>query len=102
MNARYFPAILLFFSTHLMGQSLCDDPEQFAQFGWQESQVQTAMDRYMREHRMRANWLNQPSPPDQIGRNYYEWLWSNNFGAAMKRELTGRFCGFSQNSIPEE
>jgi len=75
----------------------CSDSAVFAEDGWQDQRVQDAMDNYMRDHRMRANWQNQPAPPDQIGRDYYYWLWHNDFGAKMKAELTQRFCG----SLPD-
>lgn len=72
---------------------LCEDSEVFADDGWEQPPVQEAMDDYLRDHRMRANWLDQPSPPDQIGMDYYQWLWTNQYGAAMKSELMRRFCG---------
>ncbi len=77
----------------LRAEQPCAEYEIFLEQGWEQQVVQDAMDDYMREHRMRANWLNQPSPPDQIGRDYYEWLWHNDFGARMKAELVRRFCG---------
>jgi len=76
----------------IWADALCEDYEQFAQYGWEHEQVQNAMDVYLRDHRMHANWLNQPAPPDQIGSDYYQWLWHNRFGAVMKRDVTQQFC----------
>lgn len=95
--------LLLILSLNLSAEStstasLCDDPELFWQQGWEHQAVQDAMDLYLRDHRMRANWLNQPAPPDQIGKDYYQWLWHNSFGAAMKREIVQQYCG---NYLPE-
>ena len=73
-------------------QGSCEDYDQFVENGWQLPEVQEAMDHYLRNHRMRANWLNQPAPPDQIGSDYYQWLWHNSFGANMKRDISQRFC----------
>lgn len=75
---------------------LCEDGEVFFEDGWEQPAVQEAMDDYLRDHRMRANWLNQPSPPDQIGSDYYQWLWNSEFGATMKNELMRRFCGVTK------
>ncbi len=72
---------------------LCEDRDEFEKDGWQYSEVQSAMDSYLQQHKMRVRWLQEPIPPDQIGRDYYEWLWSGKFGAGMKRELMQRFCG---------
>ena len=77
----------------VVADDLCADYDLFLEQGWEHQPVQDAMDAYMRDHRMRANWLNQPSPPDQIGRDYYEWLWHNDFGARMKAEVVRSFCG---------
>ena len=74
-------------------QTVCQARSEFVETGWRQPAVQEAMDHYLRQHRMRANWLREPVPPDQIGRDYYEWLWHSEFGAGMKRELVQRFCG---------
>lgn len=71
----------------------CADPAMFAESGWQHPAVQDAMDDYLRDHRMRVNWLQEPRPPNAIGRDYYEWLWIDPFGARMKAGLVQRFCG---------
>ena len=81
-------------------ESLCFDLEQFQEDGWHQPEVQAAMDDYLRQHRMRVNWLREPVPPDQIGKDYYEWLWHSGFGARMKQELMLRFCGaVSENNV---
>jgi hypothetical protein len=76
-----------------LAEEICPDAEAFIADGWQHETVQDAMDDYLRDHRMRANWEKQPVPPDAIGRDYYEWLWFNEFGATMKHELVLYFCG---------
>jgi hypothetical protein len=50
------------------------------------------MDDYLRAHRMRVHWLQEPRPPDAVGRDYYEWLWMHDFGTGMRAELVQRFC----------
>jgi hypothetical protein len=70
----------------------CDSRAGFIADGWQQKPVQAAMDAYLRDHRMRANWMHEPRPPDAVGRDYYEWLWTTDFGAAMKQALVQRFC----------
>lgn len=94
-------ACCLALSGPVMADELCADYDLFQDQGWQYPQVQDAMDTYLREHRMRANWLNQPAPPDQIGRDYYEWLWHNSFGARMKSEVVHRFCGAGSGAEEE-
>ena len=90
--------LCLSLSAPVMAEPLCANYDLFIDQGWEHQAVQDAMDRYMRDHRMRANWLNQPAPPDQIGRDYYEWLWHNDFGARMKAELINSFCGASDST----
>lgn len=80
---------------------LCHDQALFIQDGWQQQTVQDAMDDYLRDHRMHANWLQEPVPPDQIGKDYYEWLWHNRFGATMKRQLVHRFCSGSAQKVTD-
>ena len=100
--ARANPVLVLLWALTLSvrAEELCLDYEQFQAQGWEYQEVQDAMDRYLRDHRMRANWLNQPAPPDQIGRDYYEWLWHNDFGARMKADIVHRFCGVAEQ--PQE
>ncbi|RLT87362.1 MULTISPECIES: hypothetical protein [unclassified Ketobacter] len=93
-------AILMLLAQPVAAQPLCDDVEAFSADGWQLDPVQDAMDKYLRDHRMRANWRQQPAPPDQIGRDYYEWLWHSDFGAIMKAELMQRFCGSASEPVP--
>ncbi|MDT8386617.1 MAG: hypothetical protein RQ736_03840 [Thiogranum sp.] len=71
---------------------ICTDRIEFETSGWQLKEVQQAMDDYLRDHRMRANWLKEPRPPSAVGRDYYEWLWTSEFGAGMKAELVERYC----------
>ncbi|HVL02611.1 MAG TPA: hypothetical protein VM553_22485 [Dongiaceae bacterium] len=77
----------------VVADELCADRDAFAQSGWQHEAVQDAMDNYMRDHRMRANWGSAPMGPDTVGRDYYEWLWMSDYGAKMKIEVMNRFCG---------
>ena len=72
---------------------ICTDKVDFERNGWQLKPVQRAMDDYLRDHRIRVNWLHEPRPPNAVGRNYYEWLWIDEFGAEMKVKLVQRFCG---------
>jgi hypothetical protein len=81
---------------------VCVDKEKFEKNGWQLTPVQQGMDAYLRDHRMRVNWLKEPRPPSAVGRDYYEWLWINEFGATMKSELVQRFCGGATDSGAEE
>ena len=71
---------------------ICTDKANFERTGWQLKPVQRAMDNYLRDHRIRVNWLHEPRPPNAVGRNYYEWLWIDEFDAGMKTELVQRFC----------
>ncbi len=84
--------MLVIGSSHVFAAVDCSDPEAFLQTGWQQPEVQKAMDHYLRDHKMRVNWMQEPRPPNAVGRDYYEWLWSDEFGAAMKAELVARFC----------
>jgi hypothetical protein len=84
---------LLILAPDTRADGLCADRQELEKNGWQLKPVQRAMDMYMRDHRMRANWLREPRPPDAVGRDYYEWLWINPFGARMKAELVRRYCG---------
>lgn len=72
--------------------TLCPDTDAFLASGWEQPEVQDAMDDYLRDHRIRVNWQQEPQPPNAVGRDYYEWLWIDEFGAAMKAELVDRFC----------
>ena len=72
---------------------ICTDKAEFEKNGWQLKPVQQAMDIYLRDHRMRVNWLKEPRPPSAVGRDYYEWLWIDEFGAGMKVKLVQRFRG---------
>lgn len=73
--------------------ALCADRTLFEAEAWQHEEIQHAMDDYLLKHRMRARWMQEPIPPDQIGKDYYEWLWQSSFGAGMKQELVNRYCG---------
>ena len=65
---------------------------EFENTGWQLKPVQQAMDNYLRDHRIRVNWLKEPRPPSAVGRDYYEWLWIDDFGARMKADLVQHYC----------
>ena len=85
--------LLSLFVSAVAAQTLCPDRKVFEKDGWQLQPVQKAMDEYLREHRMRVNWLHEPRPPNAVGRGYYEWLWIDPYGAGMKAELVQRYCG---------
>ena len=76
---------------------ICTDKMEFEKDGWQLKPVQQAMDDYLRDHRMRVNWLQEPRPPSAVGRNYYEWLWIDQYGAGMKAELVRRYCAIASD-----
>jgi hypothetical protein len=80
---------------------ICTDRTDFEKSGWQLKPVQRAMDDYLRDHGIRVNWLHEPRPPNAVGRDYYEWLWIDEFGAGMKAELVRRFCGGATDAGPE-
>jgi hypothetical protein len=84
--------ILLAVVSGTRADELCTDRIEFERDGWQLEPVQQAMDDYLRDHGMRVNWLQEPRPPSAVGRNYYEWLWTHDFGVGMKAELVQRFC----------
>ena len=42
---------------------ICTDRMEFDKAGWQLKPVQQAMDDYLRDHRMRVNWLQEPRLP---------------------------------------
>ena len=84
------PMLLCLSPAALQAQPECEDSVEFAKNGWQSKAVQSDIDDYLRDHRMKVNWQQEPIPPDQIGRDYYEWLWSGKIGAKMKQELMQR------------
>ena len=86
-------AVLLGVPSAPHADEICKDKADFEKNGWQLKPVQRAMDDYLRDHRMRVNWLHEPRPPNAVGRDYYEWLWMDEFGAGMKAQLVRRFCG---------
>ncbi len=86
----------------IRADEICADKTEFEKDGWQLTPVQRAMDRYLRDHRMRVNWLHEPRPPSAVGRDYYEWLWIDDFGATMKSELVQRFCGGASDAGNKE
>ena len=90
--------ILLGMASATRADEICTDKSEFEKDGWQLRPVQQAMDNYLRDHRMRVNWLNEPRPPNAVGRNYYEWLWIDEFGAGMKAELVQRYCASAEES----
>ncbi|MCO6413335.1 MAG: hypothetical protein J5I92_11360 [Thiogranum sp.] len=85
-----------------LADEICANKKEFEKNGWQLEPVQQAMDNTMRDHRMRANWLKQPRPPSAVGRDYYEWLWMSEFGAAMKADLVQHYCGGAVDSGANE
>lgn len=108
MRKHLFPMCLLAAGV-LLGEpsaantdEICPDRAEFEKEGWQQEPVQRAMDDYLRDHRMRVNWLKEPRPPSAVGRDYYEWLWMDEFGATMKAELVQRYCGAAEDSGVEE
>jgi hypothetical protein len=84
--------MLLIMASAAPAAQICPDRAEFEKDGWQLEPVQRAIDVYLRDHRMRVNWMHEPRPPDAVGRDYYEWLWINEFGAGMKADLARRFC----------
>ena len=95
-------ALLLVLQTGaVMAEPVCPSPEEFAVDGWRHPEVQSAMDDYLRDRRTRVNWLQEPRPPNAIGREYYEWLWIDEFGAAMKAEMEKRFCAAGSADVME-
>ncbi len=80
-------------STSVLGEDqVCAEKADFVKDGWRVQEVQDAMDNYLRDHKVRANWLDKPAAPAMIGRDYYEWLWHSDFGAGMKSYLVSQFC----------
>lgn len=101
--ARLFVVVMLVgMAAAIQADEICPDKADFEKNGWQLKPVQQAMNRYLRDHRMRVNWLHEPRPPNAIGRDYYEWLWIDDFGAAMKSELVCRFCGCASDTLDSE
>ena len=93
LRVRVFVAgVLLSIIFATLADEICTDNMEFEQNGWKLEPVQQAMDVYLRDHRMRVNWLKEPRPPSAVGRDYYEWLWFADFGATMKAELVQRYC----------
>jgi len=93
--------LLITISTTL-AEKVCTDKMEFEKNGWKLEQVQQAMDIYLRDHRMRVNWLNEPWPPSAVGRDYYEWLWFAEIGATMKTEIIQHYCAGVVDSGSEE
>jgi hypothetical protein len=99
LRLRVFAAgMLLIMVSATRADKLCTDQMEFEKNGWQLRPVQQAMDIYLRDHRMRVNWLKEPRPPNAVGRDYYEWLWIDEFGAGMKAELVQRYCAGAADS----
>jgi hypothetical protein len=94
--------ILLIMVSAMQADEICTDKMEFEKNGWQLKPVQQAMDIYLRDHRMRVNWLKEPRPPSAVGRDYYEWLWIDEFGASMKAELVQRYCAGAADSGTKE
>ena len=94
--------VLQITNTATLADEICADKMEFEKNGWKLEQVQQAMDIYLRDHRMRVNWLNEPRPPSVVGRDYYEWVWFAEFGATMKTELVQRYCADAANSGARE
>ena len=103
LRLRLFAAgMLLIMVSATWADEICTDKIEFEKNGWQLRPVQQAMDIYLRDHRMRVNWLKEPRPPSAVGRDYYEWLWIDEFGAGMKAELVQRYCVGAMDSGAEE
>lgn len=94
--------ILLITGSATRAAEICTDKVGFERDGWQLKPVQQAMDDYLRDHRVRVNWLKEPRPPNAVGRDYYEWLWIDEFGAGMKTELVQRYCAGAAESGARE
>ena len=94
--------MLLIMVSAARANEICTDKIEFEKTGWQLEPVQQAMDIYLRDHRMRVNWLKEPRPPSAVGRDYYEWLWIDESGARMKAELVQRYCvGAADSGVKE-
>ena len=103
LRVRVFAAgMLLIMISATRADEICTDKMEFEKNGWQLRPVQQAMDIYLRDHRMRVNWLKEPRPPSAVGRDYYEWLWIDEFGARMKAELGQRYCTSATDSGAQE
>jgi hypothetical protein len=103
LRLRVFAAgVLLIMVSATRADEICTDKMEFEKTGWQLRPVQQAMDIYLRDHRMRVNWLKEPRPPSAVGRGYYEWLWIDEFGARMKAELVQRYCAGAADSGARE
>ena len=103
LRVRVFAAgMLLIMISATRADEICTDKMEFEKNGWQLRPVQQAMDIYLRDHRMRVNWLKEPRPPSAVGRDYYEWLWIDEFGARMKAELVQRYCTSATDSGAQE
>jgi hypothetical protein len=103
LRLRVFMAgVLLIMASATGAEEICTDKMEFEKTGWQSGTVQQAMDNYLRDHRMRVNWLREPRPPSAVGRDYYEWLWIDEFGAGMKAELVQRYCTGAANTDGKE
>jgi hypothetical protein len=108
MTKRFLPVcvlatgMLLSVVSDAQSDEICADREEFEKNGWQLRPVQQAMDNYLRDHRMRVNWLREPRPPSAVGRDYYEWLWMDEFGATMKAELVEHYCAGTVDSRATE
>jgi hypothetical protein len=103
LRLRAFAAgMLLVMVSATRADEICADQIEFEKTGWQLEPVQEAMDIYLRDHRMRVNWLKEPRPPSAVGRDYYEWLWIDEFGAGMKAELVQRYCVGAMDSGAKE
>ncbi|MGB5471940.1 MAG: hypothetical protein WBQ78_00505 [Gammaproteobacteria bacterium] len=103
LRLRVFAAgMLLIVVSATQADEICSDQIEFEKNGWQLRPVQQAMDIYLRDHRMRVNWLKEPRPPSAVGRDYYEWLWIDEFGARMKAELVQRYCAGAADSGARE
>lgn len=98
MKAIWIVLTVLLCMENLTAEVVCPSPEEFVDNGWESKMVQKDMDRYLRDHRMRVNWMQEPRPPNAVGKDYYEWLWIDEFGAAMKAELVEKYCGAT---VPE-
>jgi hypothetical protein len=108
MTRQFFPVgiraagMLLIMASVTQAAEICTSQMEFEKNGWQLKPVQQTMDNYLRDHRMRVNWLHEPRPLNAVGTDYYEWLWIDEYGARMKAELVQRYCAGAAHSGASE
>jgi|GEM_PF-1406999 len=84
--------IVIMLPLPVFSESLCHNYEGFSEKGWRYDPVREDMKNYMRDHRMAPTKFKDSMPPDAIGKDYYQWLWGTQFGAAMRRAMIDKYC----------